>query len=387
MASPESDLHSFGTIDDASGGAGSSPRTSGFARGELDPAVLAYMPPPRKAPSSRRLPILIGMLVLTCLAVPFIAYFRSAPMPASAEAAAPAAAGAVPVPAGAPPAPKPIQGVVSVTSNPQGAQVFIDDELRGVTPLKLSMPPGTYTLELRNAGVSRVLPLTVEANATIQPFVDLVPSLATSGRLEITSDPPGAKVAINGTARGVTPLVLATVPEGQYRVVVSDGVMTTNRTVNVTPGRTTTVATTMTPAGATGGWMSVQTPFDMQVLDAGRVVGTTSSDRIMLPVGTHELTLVSDAFQFKAPIVVRIQAGRTIDVPVTLPNGSLSISAVPWADVWLDGQPIGQTPLGHVAVPIGEHEVVWRHPQLGERRQKVRVTTHTATRVGVDFGR
>jgi hypothetical protein len=107
----------------------------------------------------------------------------------------------------------------------------------------------------------------------------------------------------------------------------------------------------------------------------------------MLPVGAHDLELVATPFEFKGQVKVQVQPGQTVDVPVTIPNGSLSISAVPWADVWLNGQPIGQTPLGHVAVPIGEHEVTWRHPQLGERKQKVRVTTHTATRVGVDFGR
>jgi hypothetical protein len=378
MSSPEPDLRSFGIND--SSNYSDAVRSPGFVRGELDPAVLPYMPPPRKTHSSRRAPILLGMLVLTCVTVPLIAYFRSAPMPASAEAAA--APTPRPTPAAAP-----AQGTVSVTSNPSGAEVIIDNEVRGVTPLKLTLPAGSYTLELRHAHIVKTMPLTVTAHATVEPFADLVPSLATSGRLEITSNPPGASVVVDGVQRGVTPLVLAAVPAGPHRVMLSDGVVTVNRTVTVVEGRTVTVSAAMTPAGAAGGWISVKTPFEMQVLSGGRVVGTTRSDRIMLPVGTHDLELVSEAFQFRSSVNVRIQAGQTVDVPVTLPNGSLSINAIPWADVWIDGKPAGQTPLGHVAVPIGEHEIVWRHPQLGERRQTVRVATHTATRVGVDFNR
>jgi hypothetical protein len=362
----------------------SSNRSNHAAGPDPAPAPLpSYMPPPRKEQSSRRMPVLAGMLIVTCVAVPAIAYLRTAssPAPDAAASAAFAAAAAATV------TPPPVVGVVEVSSNPAGAQVFINDEPKGVTPLRVTMPPGEYTLQLRNGTVTRVLPLMVEANATVQPFVDLVPSLASSGRLEITSDPSGARVIVDGTSRGVTPLVLAAFPAGQHRVVVTDGTITVNRMVTVVAGGMASVAAAMTPAGSTGGWISIRAPFEMQILDGGRLVGTTSSERIMLPVGAHDLELVSAPFEFKGQVRVQVQPGRTVDVPVTIPNGSVSISAVPWADVWLDGKPLGQTPLGHVAVPIGEHEVTWRHPQLGERKQKVRVTTHTATRVGVDFGR
>jgi serine/threonine-protein kinase len=68
-----------------------------------------------------------------------------------------------------------------------------------------------------------------------------------------------------------------------------------------------------------------------------------------------------------------------------VPSGRLSINAVPWAEVWLDGRAIGQTPVGNVLASIGPHEVVFRHPSLGERRQTVDVVADTTTRVGIDF--
>ncbi|MEO7891202.1 MAG: hypothetical protein ABIW19_14480 [Vicinamibacterales bacterium] len=65
--------------------------------------------------------------------------------------------------------------------------------------------------------------------------------------------------------------------------------------------------------------------------------------------------------------------------------GRLSINAKPWADVWVDGQLVGTTPLANLRVPVGGHEVLWRHPQLGERRATVHVGTDTPARSAVDL--
>jgi hypothetical protein len=46
---------------------------------------------------------------------------------------------------------------------------------------------------------------------------------------------------------------------------------------------------------------------------------------------------------------------------------------------------MGQTPLGNLSVTIGNHEVVWRHPQLGERHQTVKVTAGAPVRAGMDL--
>jgi len=68
-----------------------------------------------------------------------------------------------------------------------------------------------------------------------------------------------------------------------------------------------------------------------------------------------------------------------------MPNAPLSINAQPWAEVWVDGNRIGETPIGNHQVRIGSHEIVLRHPDLGERRQSVTVTLTTPARVSVDM--
>jgi hypothetical protein len=49
--------------------------------------------------------------------------------------------------------------------------------------------------------------------------------------------------------------------------------------------------------------------------------------------------------------------------------------------VSIDGNSVGETPLGDLSVVPGEHEILFRHPQLGDIRQKVIVRSGVETRV------
>ena len=109
------------------------------------------------------------------------------------------------------------------------------------------------------------------------------------------------------------------------------------------------------------------------------------STRLMLPAGAHNLVLENEALAFSTRLSVQVAPGQTATAAVTIPNGSLSLNALPWAEVLVDDRSIGTTPVANVAVPIGTHEVVFRHPQHGERRRTVVVKAGSPTRVGVDF--
>jgi serine/threonine-protein kinase len=203
--------------------------------------------------------------------------------------------------------------------------------------------------------------------------------------LDVQSNTPGARVTVDGVRRGVTPLTL-TVGPGLHTVIVTDGTSTASQTVTARPGETTTIIASLTPAAAAG-WVAISVPVELQVFQNNALVGTTSAARIMLPAGRHQLTLANVALGFTTTTTVDIQAGRTTTASIPLPNGTLSLNALPWANVFLDGRPIGTTPLANLDVPIGTHEVVWRHPQLGERKQTVVVSVKTPVRLVLDFNK
>jgi hypothetical protein len=133
------------------------------------------------------------------------------------------------------------------------------------------------------------------------------------------------------------------------------------------------------------GTVAVTAPVQMQVLLRGRVVATTEAESFMLPVGTQELEFVSQAAGFRARRTVTVQAGKTTTVRIEAPPGTVHINAVPWAEVFMDGQRIGETPIGNLQAPIGTRELVFRHPEFGERRASVVVTLKEPARVSMDL--
>jgi hypothetical protein len=138
------------------------------------------------------------------------------------------------------------------------------------------------------------------------------------------------------------------------------------------------------PAVRTGG-IRLSTPIDLTVLDGDRVIGSSVEGPIFAAAGRHEFEFVNGATGYRTRQVVEVKAGQIVPFTVPVPNGTLNINAQPWAAVWIDGNSVGETPLGNLSVVPGEHEVVFRHPELGERRQKTMVRAGAETRVAVNL--
>jgi hypothetical protein len=133
------------------------------------------------------------------------------------------------------------------------------------------------------------------------------------------------------------------------------------------------------------GWASLDLPIQVQVFEHGRFVGTNDTGRVTLAAGSHELEIVNESLEFRSRQVVNIRPDSLVPVPVTLPSGTLSLNALPWSDVQIDGQAVGTTPLGHVRLSIGPHRVVFRHPQLGEQIRTAVISVGNETRLVVDL--
>jgi serine/threonine-protein kinase len=330
--------------------------------------------PPK--PSGRRvsLPlIMLGAVVVVGGAGAVI--YRQSATHVSHPAATTAAAAATPM----------AEGTVKIVSRPAGARVIVDGVQRGTAPLSLALSAGDHTLMLENGSEKRSLPLTIESGATIAQYVDLGAPPGALGALEVTADPAGARVTVDGVDRGTTPLLVSDLAPGDHSVTITNGDGTVTRRVNVTAGATASVMASIAPAGAAAGWVSIKAPFPLEIREGDSVLAAAGVDRVMLPVGKHQLDAVSTDLGFQAPLTVQVQAGKIASVTVTPPDGTLSINAVPWADVSLDGKAIGTTPIGNLSVPIGTHELVWKNPKFGERRQTVKVTAQSPARAGVDF--
>jgi hypothetical protein len=104
-----------------------------------------------------------------------------------------------------------------------------------------------------------------------------------------------------------------------------------------------------------------------------------------LTAGAHRLVLRNDEVGFEQSRNVTMTAGKTLSLSIDLPRQQVAVNAAPWADVWADGQHVGQTPIGNVPLSPGPHALVFRHPQLGERSVRLLVRANEPGRVSVDM--
>jgi hypothetical protein len=176
---------------------------------------------------------------------------------------------------------------------------------------------------------------------------------------------------------------------GDHEVILQTPIASARHVVSVQAGGTasivTPVASATTPAGPVSGWLTVKAPFSLEIREDGRVVGTTDADRLMLAAGAHTIELVNETLGYRVTRTVQVMPGKVASLAVDLPKGVVNLNAMPWAEVWVDGQRVGETPIGNLSIPIGPHEVVFRHPQFGEKRHAISVTMSGPTRLSVDM--
>jgi hypothetical protein len=279
---------------------------------------------------------------------------------------------------------------LTVSTVPAGAQVFINGEDRGAAPLSLTLAAGQYQVRLRAAnGQERVLDVSLREGQSMVQQIEWAatpaPVAATTGALHVQTDPPGQAVFVDDVRRGTTPLTVAELTPGEHRLVVSSESGSYRRAVSIKANETLSVVVAPQAPAVSAGWLRVNSPVLLQLRARGDLIGNTESDRVMLPAGEHDIEMVNDALGFVRTQRVTISAGRTADLRVAVPNGLLSINAVPWAEVWINGERLGETPLANISKPIGNYVVTFRHPQLGERQASVTVSAKATARVGIDM--
>jgi eukaryotic-like serine/threonine-protein kinase len=284
----------------------------------------------------------------------------------------------------------PQSGNLTIETQPAGSEVLVDGERRGATPLKLALAPGAHTVTIRNARDERIVPLTMTAGADITHYFEMKTAAAPAvvGRLSVVTDPPGARVAVDGKPRGISPITVADLTAEDHKVTVTSEGGLVERVVAVAAGTTASVMFSLPKtSGPVGGWLSISAPFDVEIVEHEDVLGTSGTTRIMLAAGRHDIVLANRSIGFEETRTIEVTAGKTAAVRVEPPKVSVSVNARPWAEITVDGNNAGQTPIANLMVSVGPHEMVFRHPQFGERKQTVMVTAKGPNRIAVDLAK
>ncbi|HZI94183.1 MAG TPA: PEGA domain-containing protein [Patescibacteria group bacterium] len=216
------------------------------------------------------------------------------------------------------------------------------------------------------------------------------------GTLNISSEPPGAMVSINGSPIGRTPIFDHETSAGPYdmkiemegfdpiqeKVVVAGGARL-ERSLRLVPNARDLLVTT-TPAGA---------KVSLDGKEAGATFGAAGAEYaemasrlgvsladISAPLqvghvspGTHLLKIEKDCYEQQAlSITVTIDPNDLLPVryePIKLSpslGGMMLDSSPTGAEAILDGKPVGKTPLRLDGICSGRHDVTLRVPSVGQ---------------------
>ncbi|HEX3703914.1 MAG TPA: PEGA domain-containing protein [Vicinamibacterales bacterium] len=279
-------------------------------------------------------------------------------------------------------------GTLNVTTNPPGAHVFVDGVERGATPLTIALKPGPHAMELRGDGAPRTMPITITAGGQLAQYIDLPKSAATLGQLHVRTEPAGARVSVDGVARGTSPTTVADLTPGEHAVLLESDLGSVKQTVSIEAGVTASLTVPLTAAAEgvpVSGWIAITAPADVQVFENKRLLGTSQSDRLMVGAGRHDLEIANDTLGYRTTRTVQVAPGRVTPIRIDFPKGTIALNAIPWAEVWVDGAKVGDTPIGNLQLTIGAHEIVFRNPDLGEQRHAATITVDTPARLSVDL--
>jgi hypothetical protein len=286
-------------------------------------------------------------------------------------------------------------GVTNATlrleSEPSGAVVRLDGERRGVTPMMLTLAPGTYSVAIGTGegAKTRRVSLSAAERASVYDVLGPVPGVQPApasqlATLSVITDPVGGNVEIDGVRRGAAPIVVPNLSAGEHRIVVRNTGTAYRRTVVLQAGSHSTVVLGASPV-STAGRLTAHAPFPLRIYEAGRLLGTTQIDSLMLEAGEHQLEFSDERTGFRVIRTVRISPGVTETLRLPVPEAPLNVNAIPWGEVWVDEHRAGETPIGNYMLQIGEHEIEVRHPTLGAKRATVLVTLHNPNRFVVDM--
>jgi PEGA domain-containing protein len=202
----------------------------------------------------------------------------------------------------------------------------------------------------------------------------------TGGSIVIATQPPGARVLLDGKPAGESPVTLDAVAPGRHTITFVTESGSVKKSVKVESGKTITLDV---PVGS--GWIAVFAPITLDISENGKAIGTAEQGRLMLSPGRHELTLSNREFGYSALQTIEVEPGEERSITVK-PMGELNLNVTPgWAEVWIDGQNTDKTTPARLQVPLGTHEIVFKHPELGERRRTTVVTASTPVALSVDF--
>jgi len=283
-------------------------------------------------------------------------------------------------------------GEVQLITEPEGAEILINNLQYGPTPLTLSLAVGRHELvyaKYEYLAYIDSIDVAGGQSQTIRVTLDPVPT----GVIEIETPIVGASLFVDNKERGRTPLSGALVLSRGYHMLElqMSGQLIERKQVYVADTTSTVVFEAVAPSQRepelvkTGQIQVISEPAGAGILIDNRQYGTTPAT-LSLTAGRHEMVLA--LYEYLAHVdSIDVVGGEMRSIQTNLvpvPSGFIEVQAkVVGASVFVDNKERGVTPLADpLRVPQGYHIVELKKGgnQLEIKQVLVADTTSTVVR-------
>ena len=227
---------------------------------------------------------------------------------------------------------KPITGSIFVSSTPSGASVYLDNVyMKANTTCMLSkVVVGQHTIKLTKSDYFDFISNVSVSDSSTPTY--LHENLTGYGSIDISSDPSGAKVYLDGNYTGeTTPANISKVALGNHTIKLTKfGYFNATENVSVSVGRTPPVDVNLTGYGS----LSIDSdPYGARVYLDGNYTGVTPLYLDKLDEGNHSIRLTKRSYK-DVTQEIHVSAGNTISVSKPL---SLTFwgRKEPWIPVYI----------------------------------------------------
>jgi len=232
----------------------------------------------------------------------------------------------------------PVCGLLLVDSDPAEAEVVIDGDIKGKTPVLLTdFPLGSYTIEIRSPKyLPRTMVVELSDRIPVQVFAELVSNTA---RLTVSSVPDEAEVRINGVPVGTTPVTLGEVLAGEAEVRVSRrGYALFQKRIVFEANRPYEINAELEalPSGLT----IITIPEGAKIMVDNKPVGEAPVTLSNLKGGSHEVRAVLEGYASEVKTVnLEPDVDDSIEFSMEKDSGTLVIDTEPAnVQIYVDGK-------------------------------------------------
>jgi len=308
-----------------------------------------------------------------------------------------------------------LKAQIAVTTSPPQADLLINGELAGKTPLT-SLPIKTgqqYSLSISKNGYERIdtvftpnsdgknnlsfllKPITIENNQkAVQPAVVKTQNKNTAvnnfASLSLNSVPDGANVTINGELKGATPLQLNDLVSGNYDIsITANGYKTYSDNIKLKKGDSKKIEIPLIPL--TGNLAIITEPPGAQIRIDNKPLNSlspTSVDKIT--AGKHTIVISKNGYaSYTAEINVTPGQTKSLNLTLNPAFGILNILVKPWGSIYIDNSLKKESAsfVNQFELSAGKHMLKITHPSLGYWQNEITVEYNKTKKIEIDFNR